>query len=218
VDHSSKFVESTDMSDARIFSVNPLVGYVNDFASSEEIERIRADLDGVDAQRSTISGVYGRKFDERRVAKSYKIPHGSLDSVNQVTNKVSLLFRLKKQLCEYPELIAYEKGGVFERHFDAALNGSMAGKDAGKEERSQRVFTAVLYLNDDFSGGTTGFPRLDVELQPQSGRLAFWQNTRIGGLGVHPLSMHEGHPVTEGYKQIISFWFRDRIWTPHGGD
>lgn len=195
-------------------SVNPLIGYIDDFVDTVSCSKILRDLACVDSQPSSVSGSYGPTIDERRIAQSYKIPHGSVPSVEEVTEKVAGLFSLKKRLCEYPELITYQQGGTFKRHFDAGLSGSMPQSPTETGKPSQRIFTAILYLNDDFEGGVTSFPRLELDLTPKRGRLAFWQNTKTGGLGVHPFSMHEGCPVTKGQKQIISFWFRDQPWAP----
>ncbi|WP_164860795.1 prolyl hydroxylase family protein [Parasedimentitalea marina] len=200
--------------ESQLYSVNPLVGCIDNFVPQKTIVEIEAALKAVDLQSAAVASSTGAVVSENRTAENYKIRPGTIPVVEDVTDKIARLFRLKNNLCEYPEFISYQEGGEFQRHFDAALSGSMPSRRTDNTASSQRVFTGVLYLNQDFSGGTTRFPRLDVELQPKLGRLAFWQNTKPGAATVHTLSMHQGCPVTKGNKRIITFWFRDNPWDP----
>lgn len=207
------------ISQVRLHSVNPLVGEIDNFVSELCIQEIESALKDVELQTAMIA-----KFkvaavdDDRRSAKNYKVPLDTIQAVDAVKEKVAELFRLKEGLCEHPEYIFYEEGGEFKRHFDAALSGSMSGSVAEGKPTSQRILTAVLYLNHDFTGGTTVFPRLDVEIQPYRGKLVFWQNTKPGSAGVHTHSMHQGCPVSKGNKRILSFWFRDHPWEAAGSE
>lgn len=208
---------STHFSLARettLHSLHPLVGCIDGFVTNETLDGIEAALDQMQLEPAMVGSLDGQIVDEKRIATQRKIPHGTLAPLQTVTEKVGELFRLKPSLCEYPEFIRYEEGGEFKLHFDSALDGTMTRKGSDPSTHSQRILTAILYLNDDFEGGTTMFPRLDIELQPKRGTLAFWQNTKHGSAKVHPMSMHQGCPVTKGVKRIISFWFRDRPWTP----
>ena len=40
----------------------------------------------------------------------------------------------------------------------------------------QRVFTGLIYLNDDFEGGTTDFPALNRSFAPRKGSMVLWRN------------------------------------------
>lgn len=197
---------------ARLFNVNPLVGCIDNFASPDtvaDIERLLQSAPLEDAQTGSLTGAI---VSDRRTAKTHKIQHGTHDVIDDITAKIAGFLGLKNHHCEYPELISYGEGEEFKRHFDAALSGSMQARGNGDGASSQRIFTAVLYLNHDFDGGKTVFPRLGVELTPQLGRLAFWQNTKPGSAKAHANSMHEGCRVTSGNKRIVSFWFRDARW------
>lgn len=200
--------------ESQLYSVNPLVGCIDNFVSQDIVQMIENELKNVEVRQATVASFTGPAVTDRRTAKNFKIQHETINVIDDVTEKIARIFRLKKSLCEYPEYISYDEGEEFKRHFDASLSGSMSGRALASELRSQRIFTGVLYLNHDFSGGTTVFPRLDVELEPKLGRLAFWQNTKPGSDKVHTLSMHQGCPVTKGNKRIVSFWFRDHPWEP----
>lgn len=206
-------VNSVEMLErARLFNVNPLVGTLDDFVSQSAAQELTAALAPITLQSAELAGRAGAHVAEYRTAKNYKIPPEAIPQIDVLTQRIAALFRLEPSLCEHPEYIVYEQGGAFKRHFDGALSGAMPSLSSDPEAQSQRVFTGVLYLNDGFSGGTTVFPRLKVELTPKSGRLAFWQNTKPANPKAHPESMHEGRPVTAGHKHILSFWFRDRPW------
>ncbi|MEO0752482.1 MAG: 2OG-Fe(II) oxygenase [Pseudomonadota bacterium] len=198
----------------QLYSVHPLVGCVDGFVDEDTLTELETALADMDLKPAQVASLEGGKVTENRVAQHRKIPHDALPSLHKVTEKVGVLFRLKPKLCEHPEFIRYEVGGEFKLHFDSALGGTMTGQEVDPKDHSQRILTAILYLNDDFEGGTTVFPRLDVQLQPKRATLAFWQNTKHGSAKVHPMSMHQGNPVTKGVKRIVSFWFRDRPWKP----
>jgi len=55
------------------------------------------------------------------------------------------------------------------------------------------VLTLVIYLNDEFTGGTTGFPELRIELSAPAGH----------GLLFKQQLLHEGTRVVTGEKYIV---------------
>jgi len=208
--HNSQETALSDLRGARLYSIGPLVATLDEFVGEAELDGLMMGLSGIRQAAAQVTGVMGQGVDPRRVADSAKIPHGSLPVLDAVATRIAKIFGLPVSHCESPELISYGVGGIFKRHFDAALGGAMYKAPADAAEHSQRVLTAILYLNDEFAGGETVFPRLDLTLRPKAGRLALWQNTKAGDVAVHPLSMHEGRPVLSGQKQIVSFWFRNK--------
>jgi hypothetical protein len=66
-----------------------------------------------------------------------------------------------------------------------------------------RDYGAVLYLNDNFSGGKTFYPQYDFEISPEAGKLA-----------IHPAETDHMHGVTkveDGVRYtIVSFWTKDK--------
>lgn len=199
---------------ATLLSVNPVLGFIESFADPGTTRRLEADLAEMDLGPAEVASATGPVQDSKRIALTRKILPSQSVEVDKSLDRVAAVFQMKPELCEYPEFISYDIGGEFKRHFDAGLGGFMPNPDPERFEQSQRVFTAVLYLNDDFVGGETVFPRLGITIKPKAGRLVFWQNTNIGSLKVHPMSMHQGAPVEDGNKRIISFWFRNLPWRP----
>lgn len=87
------------------------------------------------------------------------------------------------------ELVRYEPSSGFCHHYDGWW----------------RNYTCLIYLNDDFTGGHTRFPLLDVHgVVPKQGCSIFWENARDGAnLRVHG---HEALPVMAGVKYIAVAW------------
>jgi prolyl 4-hydroxylase len=75
----------------------------------------------------------------------------------------------------------------------------------------QRTFTAMIYLNEVEEGGATWFPRGGVRVAPRRGMLLCWNNMAADG-SPNTNTLHEGMPVVEGTKYIITKWFREGPW------
>jgi prolyl 4-hydroxylase len=108
--------------------------------------------------------------------------------------------KLKKTL-GFPELdiecfqfLKYELGGEFKPHFDSVGGGNP----------NDRLFTCILYLNDNYKGGETILHRHKKVFKPKAGKLIMWKNLLSGKSNPH--SMHSGAPVTEGVKYILVMW------------
>ncbi len=78
----------------------------------------------------------------------------------------------------------YQAGQRFALHYDGAYERSPT-------EVSRLTF--LVYLNDDYAGGTTDFPDHQRRIEPRAGRALFFQH-RI---------LHEGCPVTAGVKYVL---------------
>lgn len=80
------------------------------------------------------------------------------------------------------------------------------------KEGGQRKFTFLISLNEEYSGGETYFPRLDVKYRGQLGDALMFQNTGSGGQP-NELMLHAGMPVTGGQKWVASKWIREEAFT-----
>lgn len=72
---------------------------------------------------------------------------------------------------------------------------------------NDRIATVIIYLNDDFLGGTTSFPRLNLQVTPKTGDMLYFHYPP--GTQAH-LSMHSGDHVLNGEKRIATMWIRQR--------
>jgi prolyl 4-hydroxylase len=103
------------------------------------------------------------------------------------------------------QVVRYSQSGKYDPHFDA----TECGNDIGVQcVQKQRIATVLIYLNDDFEGGTTRFPNLNVTIEPKKGKaLFFWVSDKDSRL-VYNETLHGGDPVTRGEKWIATQWIR----------
>jgi predicted 2-oxoglutarate/Fe(II)-dependent dioxygenase YbiX len=78
----------------------------------------------------------------------------------------------------------YERGQRFAPHYDGAFVRS-------PQEMSRLTF--MVYLNDDFAGGTTNFLDLEKTIEPRAGMALLFQHRLL----------HEGSEVTDGVKYVV---------------
>jgi hypothetical protein len=76
-------------------------------------------------------------------------------------------------------------------------------------EAGQRVVTFIIYLNDDYQGGETHFPRLGLSHRGRAGDALYFANTGPDG-APDPRTLHAGLPPTAGEKWLFSQWIRNR--------
>lgn len=78
-------------------------------------------------------------------------------------------------------------------------------RDAGNKtflflDQPGMVISSLLLLNDNVGGGTWHFPRQNIKIEPECGRLVVWPSTFT-----HP---HEIQKVTIGAEYFIMTWFK----------
>jgi prolyl 4-hydroxylase len=71
-----------------------------------------------------------------------------------------------------------------------------------------RVGTGIFYFNDDFTGGETWFPKLDVEIKPKTGSFLYFEQGYDEETNWS--TIHESKLITNGTKWIASCFFSDR--------
>jgi hypothetical protein len=108
---------------------------------------------------------------------------------------------------EPTNILHYMPGQEYRPHYDF-IDPGVAHFARELQRVGQRTVTFLIYLNDDYEGGATAFPRLDWSFKGKTGdALAFWNVT-----GGHPdtRTLHAGTPTTNGVKWLFSKWVRDR--------
>lgn len=187
-----------------ILSLNPLLGYVDDFETPENLQNFLGGCDLSEIPEAKIGLTDAGVKSDYRSSKEKRYPVGENVFVDNLRGRVTALLNIPEELCETPALLHYPTGGEYKKHLDAcSLRESFISK---RPKPLVRVYTGILYLNDNFEGGMTEFPALDVTIAPKAGRLVVWQNMPGGSTGTHPMSIHAGLPVTGGEKSILSFW------------
>jgi len=94
------------------------------------------------------------------------------------------------------QILRYSPGQQYRNHFDFL---------PGVE--NQRFKTALVYLNTEFDGGETAFPKAGLMVKARKGNAIVFRNTLPDGRS-DPMSEHAGLPVTRGVKHVASRWIR----------
>ena len=132
-----------------------------------------------------------------RTCYNYRIEYGVDPYFDSLTRRVADFFNVDDVECVEPFVhVKYEKDHFVDDHTDIFPGFP-----------TNRVSTMIMYLNDDFEGGSTYFPDLDLRITPKAGNsLAFFYDKNT------PL-IHRGETVTSGTKYIISAFVRDGKFT-----
>ena len=65
-----------------------------------------------------------------------------------------------------------------------------------------------MYLNDEYRGGPTWFPRVRQRFKPEKGKALLFSNLTPDGKARDRLAIHAGAPVTQREKWISNQWIR----------
>jgi prolyl 4-hydroxylase len=98
------------------------------------------------------------------------------------------------------QVLRYRPGGEYKPHFDAIPGFA-----------NQRVMTFLVWLNEDYEGGETFFPKPGLKIRGRTGDGLLFRNSGADGRR-DPDSGHAGLPVTRGEKLIASRWIRARTF------
>jgi prolyl 4-hydroxylase len=109
---------------------------------------------------------------------------------------------------EAPAVLNYEAGEEASNHYDFVDPAipDYAGEIA---RNGQRVVTFLVYLNEDYEGGETGFSKLGFSHKGRRGQGLFFVNA-YSDLQPDLRMLHAGRPPTRGVKWIVSQFIRSR--------
>lgn len=117
-------------------------------------------------------------------------------ALHAINRRIAAATGTRYEQGEPTQVLSYAPGQEYKLHSDA-----IAG------ERNQRIATVLICLEDDFAGGETTFPRLDLSWRGKAGDALQFANVDAEGQP-EPLAWHAGAPVTRGRKVILSKWIR----------
>lgn len=96
---------------------------------------------------------------------------------------------------ENPQLMCYPKGGWYGQHCD---NANQDPKTGAYVRCIDRDISLLLYLNDDYEGGSLSFPAFNYTYQPRKGDLLFFPSD--------PRYLHQANMVDSGTRYVIVSW------------
>ncbi|MGN6148575.1 MAG: 2OG-Fe(II) oxygenase [Rhizomicrobium sp.] len=120
--------------------------------------------------------------------------------------RIAAVSGLSPQGLEWPMALNYKPGEEYKPHYDF-FDTNARGLAQDVQRFGQRVATFLIYLNDDFDGGETDFPKLDIRYRGKKGDALLFFNVEDGKPDARTL--HAGLAPTRGEKWLYSQWIRE---------
>lgn len=122
--------------------------------------------------------------------------------VHAVNRRIAALTQTSYEQGEPLQALRYAAGQQYRPHFDYVEGPSVP-----------RLWTALIYLNDDYEGGETAFVRSGIEVRGEVGDVLVFRNVTDDGAPDRS-SEHAGKPVYAGTKYLATRWVRAARWIP----
>ena len=85
-------------------------------------------------------------------------------------------------------ILKYEKSGFLPAHSDHGV--------------SSRILSCIMYLNDDYVGGSIVFPYAGISIKPEAGSVIFFPSNFI--------YIHEVEKMESGKRYALASWYHNR--------
>ncbi len=194
--------------DSYVAAVKPLVAYIEDVLSAQECDHV-INLARGEMKRSVVSHSNNAEVSDGRTGSHTWIKHDADETILSIATRIANVVGIPLTNAESLQVIRYGVDQQYRPHFDAYDLSTPTGQRCCKKG-GQRLVTALVYLNNVDKGGSTAFPKQNVEILPQKGRMAIFHNTLPGSTKRDPKSLHAGTPVLAGEKWAFNLWFRGR--------
>jgi prolyl 4-hydroxylase len=175
---------------------------LDNFLNREECERLIALI----KSRLRPSEIANAQVRETGFRTSSTCDLGTIgdDFVADIDRRICSMLGIDASYSEVIQGQYYEVGQEFKAHTDYFEADEF---EQYARERGQRTYTFFIYLNDVEDGGETAFPLLKQTIKPRQGNAVVWCSLDEDGRP-NGNTMHQAHPVTAGYKAVITKWFR----------
>ncbi len=123
-----------------------------------------------------------------------------------IQTRISKLTEMPLFLMENASVLHYEVGQQFREHYDY-LDPNKPAHAADIRQSGQRLVTCLVYLNEDFEGAETAFPKINQKFRCKKGGALLFANVDTQGQP-DPMTRHAGLPPISGEKWLFSQWIR----------
>jgi prolyl 4-hydroxylase len=193
----------------RVISHHPLVAVADRFATAAECEWL-IELGRPTLRRAQVyHGSATPQAAESRTNSETGFTIGNADVfLSLLRDRMASATSVATNRFEVTKLLHYTVGQQFALHSDFLASHT---QDLRKEieRRGQRAITLLVFLNDDYEGGATEFPRIGLRFRGKQGDALIFRN--IDGAGAPDYdSVHAGLPVERGEKWVLSQWMRTK--------
>lgn len=191
------FLEAKENEDKLKFEYKRSIQVTDNFLSNEECDFIinycesnklfsRSKVDLANGVEDVVHPV--------RTSSSAVIEDRALDVIQKINSKVSEVTNSDRNLIENIQCVRYSPNEQFGLHFDS-------------DSSNKRIYTLLIYLNDDYTQGETHFPELNYKVTPKKGRCLMFKNLDEEYDKVI-FSVHAGLPIKSGTKYACNIWVR----------
>ena len=126
--------------------------------------------------------------------------------IKNISERIKLYTNTYNNYFEELQVVNYQPGGFFIPHYDAC-DGDKSTCQRMNQDKGPRYLTVLFYLNDNFEGGETIFPKINKLVKPEKGKAVIFQNVDNNGV-IITQALHGGEPVKNGEKWIANKWIR----------
>jgi hypothetical protein len=140
-------------------------------------------------------------------------PHMQDLIIHAVERRMTALADMPWPQAERLVMLFYRPGEEYKPHVDYFSPDELGGAaEMGRD--GQRVATSLICMHPATEGGATLFPRFDAAWTGLAGDALTFRNVTAAG-EPEPLSLHQGEPVSAGWKALLSLWIREQaVATP----
>ena len=122
-------------------------------------------------------------------------------AIHAINRRVAVATKTPYENGETLQSLRYSPGQEYRPHFDYV------------EGDNRRLWTALIYLNEDYEGGETEFVQTGLKVRGTTGDVLVFGNAGPDGES-DPLAEHAGLPVTRGVKYLATRWIREGRYIP----
>ncbi|AIG26618.1 prolyl hydroxylase family protein [Brevibacillus laterosporus] len=191
----------------QLLNQQPFIGCYPSLISSEACQSL-INLARGQLTPATVVGQSGLEVSHVRISELAWFCHNYNEVVQSICKQIAEIVEQPIHYAEKLQVAHYGAGGKFEAHLDCY--DSQEANKPFLEHSGQRLYTAILYLNDVVSGGETYFPNLKIEVSPTTGTLLVFENCQPDTSIPDLRSLHGSKILQSGEKWIGTLWFCER--------
>ena len=165
---------------------------IPDFLTEDEIEYIKKESINKFTPSTIGDGVFDDNF--RKSGTAFLKSNDPIE--NSVVRKCASLTNKSVENVERLQILRYTEGGHYNPHQDVCYH-----------DKNNRLYTFIIALNDEYEGGETSFPNLNIKYKLKKGDALFFHTLDNYEL-VTCMALHSGEPVKSGEKWVCNLWVR----------
>ena len=147
------------------------------------------------------------KFHPGRTSSHVFLP-SNIPLLQKINNIVYGYLGIPIENYENLQVVNYKSTEKYDAHYDACDPSEEICQDDIKNRGGLRYATFIFYLNDNFTGGETDFPKRNLKAQPKIGKGVLFFNLNDDNTNRRDKAFHSGLPPNTGEKWMSNKWIR----------